>query len=67
MRRNRMLWAAGALLLVVAALSQLWGDEGLIRTPGFALENANGEIVAMLATDGDGAPFLAMGPTRARN
>lgn len=63
MRRNRMLWAAGALLLVVAALSQLGAqdEEGAVRAQAFALENAAGELVGMLATDSDGAPFLALG------
>ena len=63
MRRNRMLWAAGALLLVVAALSQLGAqdEEGAVRAQAFALENADGELVGMLGTDPDGAPFLAMG------
>ena len=63
MRRNRMLWVAGALLLVVAALSRLGAqdEEGAVRARAFALENADGELVGMLATDSDGAPFLALG------
>ena len=62
MRRNRMLWAAGALLLVVAALSQLGAqdEEGVVRAQAFALENASGQLVGMLATDPDGAPFLVL-------
>ena len=63
MGRNRLLWAAGALLLVVAALSRLGAqdEEGAVRARAFALENADGELVGMLATDSDGAPFLALG------
>lgn len=48
----------GAILAV-----QLWGQdvEAAVRAQAFALENAEGEIVGMLATDSDGAPFLALG------
>ena len=59
---GRILITAGGLLLFVALASQLWGqsDEAL-RVRALALENADGELVGMLSTDPDGAPFLALG------
>ena len=63
MKRNHILWAAGALLLVVSALSQLGAQDegGAVRAKSFALENADGELVGILGTDSDGNPFLALG------
>ena len=69
MKRNRMLWVVGALLLVVVALSQLGAqdEEGAVRAQAFALENAAGELVGMLGTDSDGVPSWPWGPRRARS